>query len=80
MQKELETYYENRFETTATPGWKDLIEDAEKMRSIYSDISSIDTVEKLQFRKGQLDIIDWLISLRKVSEEAYKTLQEDNGN
>lgn len=81
MDKELQTYYEERFSLTSTRGWRDLIEDAMKMRDAYSIINSISTVEDLFYKKGQIDILEWLISLRSVSEEAYKQLQEeDNGN
>lgn len=81
MNKELQTYYEERFSLTSTRGWRDLIEDAMKMRDAYSNIGGISDVEGLFYKKGQIDILDWLISLRSVSEEAYKQLQEeDNGN
>lgn len=78
LSKELQDYYENRFEMTSTPGWAQLLEDAQKMRDVYSNIGSISTLEGLHYKKGQLDIIDWLLSLRSVSEEAYKQLQDGN--
>lgn len=78
LNKELQEYYENRFELTSTQGWKDLIEDAQKMRDAYANIGGISTLEGLHYKKGQLDIIDWLLSLRAVSEEAYKQLQDGN--
>lgn len=78
LNKELEDYYLNRFELTSLQGWKDLIEDATKMREAYSNIGGISTLEGLHYKKGQIDILDWLISLRSVSEEAYKQLQDGN--
>lgn len=77
MTKDLLDYYENRFEMTATPGWAQLLEDVQKMRDAYSNIGGISTLENLHYKKGQLDILDWILSLRTVSEEAYKQLQED---
>lgn len=78
LNKELEDYYLNRFELTSLQGWKDLIEDAMKMREAYANIGGISTIEGLHYKKGQIDILDWLISLRSVSEEAYKQLQDGN--
>ena len=78
LNKELEDYYLNRFELTSLQGWKDLIEDATKMREAYANIGGISTLEGLHYKKGQIDILDWLISLRSVSEEAYKQLQDGN--
>lgn len=78
LNKELEDYYLNRFELTSLQGWKDLIEDATKMREAYANIGGISTIEGLHYKKGQIDILDWLISLRSVSEEAYKQLQDGN--
>lgn len=78
MNKELQDYYENRFELTAMPGWAQLLEDVQRMRDAYANIGGISTLEGLHYKKGQLDILDWLLSLRSVSEEAYKQLQDGN--
>ncbi len=42
----------------------------------YSNINTINTAEELQYRKGQLDIIQWLLSLEEISEASYKEMQE----
>lgn len=76
MNKELQTYYEERFSMTSTQGWKDLMEDLEIMQKTYADISRLKTVEELHFSKGQLDIINWMLNIRKVSEEAYSQLND----
>lgn len=77
IDKELQFYYESRFSMMATKGWSDLIEDIELMRLAIADISTIKDEKELQFRKGQLDIIDWITKLKFVSEEAYKELQDE---
>lgn len=78
MDKKLETYYENRFDLTSQKGWNDLIEDVKIMYDSYSDIRSISSDTELYFRKGQLDILDWILSLRMVSEASYKQLKEED--
>ena len=32
----------------------------------------------LFFRKGQLDILQWLLTLKESSEQAYEALQKDS--
>jgi hypothetical protein len=75
LDKELQEYYENRFSTMATIGWKEFIEDVQALFNTYNNISTVDTHEELHKRKGQLDILQWVLSLKEVSEQAYEELQ-----
>lgn len=76
MDRELQKYYEERFSTMATVGWKDLMTDVEAMYHEYNKISGLGANE-LEFRKGQLDILNWLLSLQDVSSEIYKELSDE---
>ena len=76
INKELQTYYEERFSMMSTQAWHQLMEDVQIMFENYSNINTVNTVEELQYRKGQLDIIQWLLSLEDISEASYKELQE----
>ena len=60
MNKELQTYYEERFSTMATIGWRDLMEDVERMIEPLNNISTIADEKSLQYRKGELSILTWL--------------------
>lgn len=77
MNKELQDYYEERFSTFATKGWVDFIEDMKALQQPLLNIKSIKTEQELQFRKGQLDILDLIIGLQITSEESYRTLKEE---
>jgi hypothetical protein len=77
MDVKLQRYYEARFDMVSSVGWKDLIDDAEKMRKAIADITSIDSEKLLYLRKGQLDILDWLLTLKEVSEKVYEDLQNE---
>jgi hypothetical protein len=77
MDKELQEYYENRFEMMATPGWKQLIEDATNMLEAYNRIDTAETFEDFNKRKGQVDILQWILTLKQVSEQTYEELQQD---
>ena len=74
MDKELQRYYEARFDCLATEGWKDLMEDAQALLDSVSSIQDIKGVEDLYFKKGQIDILKWLLSLKAVSEQAFEEL------
>jgi ethanolamine utilization cobalamin adenosyltransferase len=74
MTPELQKYYEARFEMMSTEGWKDLIEDIDKIIAAINNISTIDTEKDLQFKKGELSILTWLKNLKEISERAYEEI------
>ena len=76
MDKDLQKYYEERFNMMATVGWKQLLEDIEGMVDAYNSLESVDSLERLHFRKGQLDILNWVLGLKATSEEAYKEMSD----
>ena len=78
MTPELEKYYEERFSTMATEGWRDLMEDVERMIEPLNNIATITDEKSLQYRKGELSILTWLQNLKQVSERAYEDLNEKN--
>ena len=78
MTPELEKYYEERFSTMATIGWRDLMEDVERMIEPLNNIATIADEKSLQYRKGELSILTWLQNLKQVSERAFEDLNEKN--
>jgi hypothetical protein len=76
MNPELQKYYEERFSTMATEGWKDLMEDIDTMIESLNNISTIPDEKSLQFKKGELSILTWLRTLKEVSERAFEELNE----
>jgi uncharacterized protein YjgD (DUF1641 family) len=76
MTPELQKYYEARFDLTSHQGWHDLLEDIDGMIENYSNLATISTVEELYKRQGQLDILNWIKSLREISQLAYEELNE----
>lgn len=78
MSPELQKYYTNRFEMMGGQGWKDLIEDIDKMIESLNNISTIPDEKSLQFKKGELSILTWLKTLKEVSNRAYEELNEKN--
>ena len=78
MNPELQKYYEERFSMMSTQGWKELMEDVDKMIEPLNNISTIADEKSLQFRKGELSILIWLKNLKQVSERAFEDLNEKN--
>jgi hypothetical protein len=57
-------------------GWRDLLEDVDLMITTLNNVSTIADEKDLQFKKGELSILNWLKTLKQVSEEAYEGLNE----
>jgi hypothetical protein len=76
ISQELQKYYEERFSMMTSQGWKDLVEDAQGMYDNYNLVTSISTLDQLQFKKGQLDILNWILTLKDVSAKSYEELNE----
>jgi hypothetical protein len=74
MNKELQDYYESRFEMMSTQGWKDLVEDIDKIIVSLNNISVVSDEKDLQFKKGELSILTWLKNLKQISERAYEEI------
>jgi hypothetical protein len=79
MDKELERYYEDAFSMMSTQGWTDLMEDIERVKNSYDKLSSVTETHPLDFRRGQMDILNWLYGLKGLYEKAYEELQEQEG-
>ena len=78
MNQELQKYYEDRFDLFSRPGWTDLIEDIDAMLTALNNVSTIADEKSLQFRKGEISILTWLVTLKEISERAYEDLNEKN--
>ena len=80
LDKKLQTYYENQFSMMATEGWKEFIEDAEEMFKALNNVLPIQNETELQLKRGQLDILNWMLSLKESSTQAYEQLMSgDSG-
>jgi hypothetical protein len=77
-QDDLE-FYERRFDLFAQEGWKDLVEDYEQLKTNLSDLAQISTEQDLWYRKGQIEMINYLIQLKTLTEQAYEeAINEDS--
>ena len=74
MSNEDLEFYERRFDLFALRGWKDLIEDFEQLKNNLESLSQINTEQDLWYKKGQVEMINYLIQLKTLTEQAYEEL------
>ena len=77
LDKDLQEYYEARFDMMATKGWVDLLADIEKIITERNNLLATKSVEELNFRKGQLDVLHWISTLKQLSEETWEQLNNE---
>ena len=80
MDEKLQKYYEDRFSMMATPGWTDLIEDVQRFFDSINKVLAIPNENDLFLRKGQLDVLNWILSLKETSEQAYEQLMSGDSS
>ena len=78
MSPELQQYYESRLSMMGDSAWKDLMDDVERMLEATNDLSAVQDEKTLHFRRGEISIMRWLLSLQSVSEQAYQQLKDDD--
>ena len=77
MAPELQKYYENRFSMFITAGWLDLMDDIKELASSLDQVQNIKSIEDLKYKQGQLDILNWISTLKKVSEDTFDELEKE---
>ena len=80
IDQKLQSYYENRFSMMATDGWKELIEDAEQMFKALNNVLPIQNETELHLKRGQLDILQWLLTLKESSTQSYEQLMSGDSS
>jgi len=73
MTPDLEKYYELRLDMFLTDAWKDLIVDVQKMEQTTDTLDNV-TPDNVDFKKGELSIIRWLLNLENTTKKSYEEL------
>lgn len=75
MNRELEHYYTETFSMMSTEGWKYLIEDLKELETNLDNVRTVKDEQSLNYRLGQLDILDLILNRKKTCEEIFEQLQ-----
>jgi hypothetical protein len=71
---ELQQYYEEQFNMFASKGWTDFSEDLQSLYDAVYDLNTVENLETLWFRKGQLDILNLILERKKTFETTWEEL------
>ena len=78
MTPELQAYYEKRLSMMGDTAWKQLMEDVTQMLDATNDLSSVPDEKTLHYRRGEISMMRWMLSLREVSEQAYQQMKDED--
>lgn len=74
QDKDLQRYYEEQFSMFSTQGWVDFTEDLQNLYDAVYDLNTVENLETLFFRKGQLDILNLILERKKTYESTWEEL------
>lgn len=77
MKKDIQEYYENYFDLFNHPGWKQLVEQFSVSKAQAENIRTVKDPRDLDFRQGQLDVIDILLSYPQAVRQTYDAIEAD---
>ena len=78
MAKTDERFLEDRLGMMETDGWLDLVQDIKNLEESVVNLDSINSEQDLWFTKGQLRIINFILSLEDATNLALEELQDGN--
>jgi len=78
MPKNDQNFLEDRLSMTETEGWSDLLMDVRNLEDSIANIENINTEKDLWVIKGQLRVINFLLSLEDATNLALEELQDGN--
>jgi hypothetical protein len=76
MDIELQKYYEDRLDMCSTDAWKELMKDISEMLKYTDTLSSVSETHSVDFRKGEVSMMRWMLSVANISEETYMRLKD----
>jgi len=78
MSKTDAQFLEDRISMTGTEGWLDLLEDIKNLQDSIANVENINSEKDLWEIKGQLRVINFILSLENATNLALEELQDGN--
>ena len=78
MPKTDEAFLSDRLDLTRSEGWLDLVEEIQNLEGSITNLDNINSEQDLWVIKGQLRIINFLLSLDTATTLGLEQLQDEN--
>ena len=77
MDKETQEYYDNYFSLFRQKGWTQLMQDVGNNAMSINSVEAVKDANDMNFRKGQLNILAYLLNLEPAITNSYEELTEN---
>ena len=74
INREDEKYYNNYFDLFRSDGWKQLTEELTQNAATINNVAMVKDAEDLFFRKGQLEVLVYLLQFEDSINNSYDDL------
>jgi hypothetical protein len=78
IDQETEQYYNKYFDLFRTDGWKQLIEELQQNAFVINSVEATKDENDLYVRKGQLNVLAYLINFETATNNNYEELTSDD--
>ena len=78
LDQETEQYYNKYFDLFRTDGWKQLIEELTQNAVVINSVEATKDENDLYVRKGQLNVLAYLINFETTTNNNYEELTSDD--
>ena len=78
LDQETEQYYNKYFDLFRTAGWKQLIEELTQNAVVINSVEATKDENDLYVRKGQLNVLAYLINFETATNNNYEELTSDD--
>jgi len=78
MDQETQQYYDNFFNLFSTDGWKQLTEELNQNALVINSVESTKDANDLYMRKGQLNVLAYILNLESTINSNYDELTTTN--
>ena len=75
---ETQQYYDNYFNLFQTDGWKQLTEELQQNALVNNSVESTKDANDLYMRKGQINILAYILNLESTTNNNYDELENNN--
>lgn len=78
LDQETQQYYDNYFTLFSTDGWRQLTEELKQNALVINNVEATKDTNDLYVRKGQLNVLAYILNLESTTNTNYDELDKDN--